>query len=273
MLQRTMRSTGVQYKLADLLARHLAAANLLGRTQIAKDVYRKTGKQVPISTSSRQHLHFDDAENAALDLGAGFSFNLPNGDAAGYLRGLTPVTKMTFDGLSSQYKKDAFTVAGVNDVKLIEKVRDELAKVLQNGGTMKDFEAAVSKMTTEAGVEQIAAFQLDTVFTTNMQKAYSLGRFEQLNDAATKSAIPYWQYMTVGDSRVRPEHAVLDYFAARNDDPVWAKIYPPNGFNCRCIVIGLLDEEAPDNADEPGMARLPLLARELVPQKGFTKVF
>lgn len=274
MMPETIHSSNVQQKLGDLFAKHLAAANVLGRSQIAQDVYRKTGKVIPIATSSRLHLRFDDASDAAaLDLTAGFSLDLPAGDAADHLRSLTPVTKLTFDGLTSQYRKDAFTVAGVNDVKLIEKIRDDLAEVLKNGGTQKDFEAAVSKLTSTAGVEKIAAFTLDTVFTTNMQKAYSLGRFEQLNDPAVREALPYWQYLTVGDARVRPEHAVLDYFCARCSDPVWLKIYPPNGFNCRCIVIGLLHEEAPEGSDESGMARLSLLAREKVPQPGFAKVF
>jgi len=272
MLQRIMRSTNVQLKIGDLLAKRMAAANLLGRAQIAREVHRKTGKVIPIATGSRLHVHFDDAEDAAA-LSGGFSFDLPAGDSADYLRSLTPVTKMVFDGLSSQYKKDAFTVAGVSDGRLIGKIRDDLAQVIADGGTQKDFEQAVNKLTSTAGVEQIAAFTLDTVFTTNMQKAYSLGRYEQLSDPAVQDAIPFWQYLTVGDDRVRPEHAVLDYFTARSSDPVWRKIYPPNGFNCRCIVIGLLAEEAPKDASESGMARLPLLARMKVPQAGFTKVF
>jgi SPP1 gp7 family putative phage head morphogenesis protein len=267
-----MRSAAVQHRLGDLLAKNLAAANLLGRAQIAKEVHRKTGKVIPIATSSRFRSHFDDGLDSA-DLSLGFSLDLPNGTAADHLRSLTSVTRDTYDGLSSQYKKDAFTVAGVSDVRLIDKVKEELAQVLQDGGTQKDFEAAVAKLTSNAGVEQIAAFTLDTVFTTNMQKAYSLGRYEQLTDPAVKDALPYWQYLTVGDARVRPEHAVLDYFTARNDDAVWRKIYPPNGFNCRCIVIGLLAEEAPEGSDESGMARLPLLAHQLVPQPGFAKVF
>jgi SPP1 gp7 family putative phage head morphogenesis protein len=264
-----MRDSNVQHKLGDLLARHLAAANLLGRAQIVKDVHRKTGKVIPFAATSRLQVKFDEDS----DLTAGFSLDLPNGTAADYLRGLTPVTRLTYDGLSSQYQRDAFTVAGVSDVRLIEKVRDELAQVLKDGGTQKDFEAAVAKLTSTEGVEKIAAFTLDTVFTTNMQKAYSLGRFEQLSDPAVRSALPFWQYLTVGDGRVRPEHAVLDYFTALAEDPVWLKIYPPNGFNCRCIVIGLLREEAPEGAEESGLLRLPLLAREKVPQPGFGKVF
>ena len=37
------RSNAIQHKLGELLAEHLAAANLLGRTQIQREVYRKTG--------------------------------------------------------------------------------------------------------------------------------------------------------------------------------------------------------------------------------------
>jgi uncharacterized protein with gpF-like domain len=80
----------------------------------------------------------------------------------------------------------------------------------------------------------------------------------------------------VGDDRVRPEHEVLDQFTARADDPVWMKIYPPNGFNCRCSVVPILKSEAmkaSKDANEPGYSRLPTLARMLVPQPGFAKIF
>jgi SPP1 gp7 family putative phage head morphogenesis protein len=274
-----LRDTAVQHRLGDLLARHMAAANLLGRTQIVQEVHRKTGLVVPISTSSRFKSHLGPrgtakfAEDDAADLTAGFSLDLPADDAAGYLRDLTPVTKDTFDGLTAQYRRDAFTVAGVTDQRLIQQIRDALADVMQKGGTREDFEAAVRKLTTDAGVEQLAAFTLDTVFTTNMGKAYSLGRYEQQKQPETMKALPFWQYMTVGDDRVRPEHAVIDGFTARAIDPVWNKIYPPNGFNCRCIVIALLESEAGDEASESGLLRLPLLAQLKVPQPGFAKVF
>jgi len=271
------RDTAVQHRLGDLLARHMAAANLLGRTQIVRDVKRRSGVVVPIAASSRfrthavRHAQF--AEDDGQDLTAGFSVNLPADDAANYLRDLTPVTKDLFDGLTAQYRRDAFTVAGVTDQRLIRQIRDALAEVIQKGGTREDFIRKVRTLTTDAGVEQLAAFTLDTVFTTNMHKAYSLGRYEQMTQPETTKALPFWQYLTVGDDRVRPEHAVIDGFTARAVDPVWNKIYPPNGFNCRCIVIAILESEAPEGASEPGLARLPLLAQLKVPQAGFTKVF
>ncbi len=107
MFQRVQRSANVQLRLGDLLAKHLAAANMLGRAQIVKEVHRKTGKTVPIATTSRMRSHFDDD----ADLSLGFRLDLPAGDSAQYLRGLTSVSSATFDGLSSQYKKDAFMLS------------------------------------------------------------------------------------------------------------------------------------------------------------------
>jgi SPP1 gp7 family putative phage head morphogenesis protein len=277
---RLLHSAAIQHHVGDLLARNLAAANILGRSQIVRDVHRKTGIVVPFATSSRLPVHFaegdDDDTAGAIDANAGFSVDLPATEQAEYLRGLTAVTKATFDGLSQQYRKLAFTVAGVSDVRLIQKIRDTLAEVTQRGGTKADFDKAVRQLTTDAGVQQLNAFTLDTVFQTNMQKAFSLGRYEQLTHPAVVAALPFWQYMTVGDDRVRPEHRVLDGFVAQATDPVWNKIYPPNGFNCRCIVIAILREQAlaiDKNAAEDGYMRLPALAIALVPQVGFHKVF
>ena len=266
--------SGVQHRLATLLAQHLAAANLLGRAQLVREVHKRTGRRVEIATSSRMRVHFDDdGTDDPADATVGFSFSIPNDGAADYLRNLGPVTRATFDGLTSQYQAQAFTLAGVADQRLIEKIRDELAEVAQKGGTAADFERAVNQLTTEAGVADVNAFTLDTAFQTAMQRAYSLGRYEQMTSPAVLQVLPVWQYWTVGDARVRPEHRVLHGFAARADDPVWRKIYPPNGFNCRCSVVPLLSSEAPKDALEPGMERLPLLARLLVPQAGFSKVF
>ncbi len=47
----------------------------------------------------------------------------------------------------------------------------------------------------------------------------------------------YLEYSTVGDRRVRPEHARLDKFTAFKSDPVWNKIYPIKAWGCRCTVV------------------------------------
>ena len=58
------------------------------------------------------------------------------------------------------------------------------------------------------------------------------------------SILPFLRYQTVGDDAVRDEHAELDNVIYRVDDPIWSSIYPPNGWNCRCIVEQLDRDEA-----------------------------
>ena len=65
---------------------------------------------------------------------------------------------------------------------------------------------------------------------------------------------PLLRYSTVGDGRVRPEHAALDQVIKPVDDEFWDTWFPPNGFNCRCIVDQLrtgtiTPAEAPENLD------------------------
>lgn len=61
------------------------------------------------------------------------------------------------------------------------------------------------------------------------------------------------EYRTVGDDRVRPQHAVLDKLIRPSTDPIWNTIYPPNAWNCRCTVVPAADTaEAtpPDHAHD-----------------------
>jgi SPP1 gp7 family putative phage head morphogenesis protein len=266
-----------QRRMGELLARHLAHADLSGRIQILRHAQRVTKKLFPLSTRSRTVLFADGrkAEEAANSLPAltiGTNFGFPDATSSAYIRSLTPVTRAMFDGLTDIYRRNAFTLAGTSDVRLIEKIRNELAQVAEKGGTKRDFQKAVAALHDEADIKSLNAFSLDTAFNTAMQKAYSAGRLEQMQEDHIVDALPYWQYWTMEDDRVRPEHAVLDQFLARAIDPVWHKIYPPSGFNCRCAVVPVTAEEALEqnpHASEGGMERLPALAVELVPQPGF----
>ncbi len=62
---------------------------------------------------------------------------------------------------------------------------------------------------------------------------------------------PYWEYKTVGDDRVRPEHRGLEGIILPANDPLWKQIFPPNGWKCRCYVVGRMAHEVKNvNFDE-----------------------
>lgn len=239
------------------IARHMAFADLLGRAQVIEYAEKKTGKKFRLATTA-QIARFDDL---------GFQ-SVPPTLAIERILKLIGMSRNAFDGLAQRYKMQAFTIAGVSDVRLIEQIKQALVDVLAHGGTEKDFEAAVNALTDEAGVARILKTQIDTVFQTNVQTAYQNGRYEQLTDPAILIALPYWMYRTAGDDRVRPAHAALDGFAARAKDVVWHRLYPPCGYNCRCTVTAEGPGDVPDDADLPGLSRIPAGAAS-VPDPGF----
>lgn len=49
--------------------------------------------------------------------------------------------------------------------------------------------------------------------------------------------LPMLTYSTVGDGRVRPEHAMLNNISRPVNDKFWDSYFPPNGWNCRCTTL------------------------------------
>lgn len=60
-----------------------------------------------------------------------------------------------------------------------------------------------------------------------------------------RNALPYLKFVTVGDARVRRAHQLLDGTTRLVDDPFWDEWMPPVGWNCRCDVQQVADEETP----------------------------
>ena len=54
------------------------------------------------------------------------------------------------------------------------------------------------------------------------------------NKAVNRKTVPYLEYVTMKDNRVRPEHILLDGIIRKADDAFWNTFYPPNGWMCRC---------------------------------------
>lgn len=54
---------------------------------------------------------------------------------------------------------------------------------------------------------------------------------------------PYWEYKTLGDDKVRPEHRKLNGIILPANDPLWDKIFPPNGWKCRCYIVPRMAHE------------------------------
>lgn len=80
-----------------------------------------------------------------------------------------------------------------------------------------------------------------TEYNTAGQIAESTATYNRL--IAQTELFPYWEYRTAGDEKVREEHRKLDGVILPANDPRWQKIYPPNGWNCRCYVVPRMSHE------------------------------
>jgi len=66
-----------------------------------------------------------------------------------------------------------------------------------------------------------------------------------------KHLYPNLVYKTVGDDRVRQEHADLNGIIKPIDDAFWDVHYPPNGWRCRCTVTSTKKEVTQENIKVP----------------------
>lgn len=76
---------------------------------------------------------------------------------------------------------------------------------------------------------------LNTEFDTALSSGIGARNWKKIE--AQKNALPFLEYHTVGDSRVRPTHAALDGITRKVGDSFWDTYYPPNGWECRCTVL------------------------------------
>lgn len=68
--------------------------------------------------------------------------------------------------------------------------------------------------------------------------------------------LPYLQYRTQKDGRVRESHAAIDGTTLRMDDSWWNRYYPPNGWGCRCDVIQTAGPEKKATGSIPDMPEM-----------------
>lgn len=80
---------------------------------------------------------------------------------------------------------------------------------------------------------------LETEQQASFRQSESVNSWKEVSE--DQEVFPFLQYSTVGDARVRQDHAEQNGVIKRVDDPFWNTWFPPNDWNCRCIVVQLED--------------------------------
>ncbi|MDO6808095.1 DUF935 family protein [Zobellia galactanivorans] len=82
---------------------------------------------------------------------------------------------------------------------------------------------------------------LATEYTTAVLTGEAASTYHRLVKQA--HIFPYWMYKTAGDHLVRPAHRTLEDIVLPWDDKRWDKLFPPNGWRCRCYVVPRMAHE------------------------------
>lgn len=133
------------------------------------------------------------------------------------------------------YQSDAFLTAQELNVfqfsaaKTLAEI-NELNRLYRESESFEEFYQKASKLT-----DVFNKTWQRTEYYTATNVASSSDTYQRL--IKKTRLFPYWQYKTVGDDRVREEHWKLHGVILPANDPRWNKIWPPNGWRCRCYIV------------------------------------
>lgn len=121
-------------------------------------------------------------------------------EASAWFRSKFPVTERVAAELGAYAGPRAFTIAGVEQLEVVNAAFESLAKAIDAGTPFEDWKSQVEDQLTEAWGKRDSA-RLETVFRNATSQAYSAGRWRQMNDPAVMAFRPYGMFDGVADER------------------------------------------------------------------------
>lgn len=145
----------------------------------------------------------------------------------------------------------AFTVAKVSTLDILQDIRGEVQKAIEQGLTFESFKKNLKPLLVDKGwwgraiqkdpltgaekeVQLGSTRRLQTIWRTNADMAYAAGNWQHIQD--TRKTHPYLKYRCSMLENSREQHKLWNNIMLPADDPWWDTHYPPNGWNCRCWV-------------------------------------
>jgi SPP1 gp7 family putative phage head morphogenesis protein len=124
--------------------------------------------------------------------------------------------------------------------KLTTELREALADAVESNVTPR---VAIISFFQSNGLDSLKPHYVETLLRTQTQLAYGAAAWQEYNSPVIDEILWGYEYSTVGDDRVRENHAALDGVVLPKDDPFWRNFFPPNGYNCRCQAIPIFEPE------------------------------
>ena len=249
--------TGNKFKAQEYIVQQYKPILLMALITAHLGGYRRTYLMLKQTPALRKL--FEDQVNSLQDKGALILSELSHA-----LSILQKKTFLDLEALQELYETLALKV--LNDVsrETEEALETEFKTLLAEGVTTREAVRRLGTKFDELGLSPTAPHKLETVFRTQLQMTFAAGRYQAEQNPDVDEILWGYKYVTVGDDRVRPEHAEMEGVTLPKSDPFWQIWYPPNGWNCRCSAIPIFEQrkavEAPKYDSEGNL---------LLPDKGF----
>ena len=199
--------------------------HLVGRAQVWTEV----------QTEPRQ-AHAGRAARIVLDK----EFQpLPFDEAIAYFRSKVNLSPEEFYALTEAARVKAFTVAVGVEEQIVASIRDLVETALADGLTLREFQDMADDVLDRAGVSAAEPWYWETVYRTNLQTSYQVGRWQQMQDPTVKALRPYLRYISARLPTSRPSHVEKHGLVYPQEHEFWNTWYPPSGFNCFCQVVSV----------------------------------
>ncbi len=179
-------------------------------------------------------------------------------EAIAYMDGRKLVTTTGhYTDLWKSVHERSFTISRLTRADLLERVQESLSKSVAGDLTRRDWIKQTRSLLQKEGfwgtlevTDPITGELKKTTFNearlrlihdTNVRQALAAGQWQRM--LRNKGSHPYARYISMDDGRVRPEHRAWHNTVLPIDHPWWATHRPPNGYHCRCRVIGVTQAE------------------------------
>jgi SPP1 gp7 family putative phage head morphogenesis protein len=199
----------------------------------------------------------------------GYAFNPgPPPEVSDFFRNKSLRPSFSWQDIEPEEHAVSFTVAKAMQVDVLQTIRDELQKAIDDGVPFEQFQKSLEPRLRRMGwwgiKEQIDPLtgdvnkvrlgsprRLKTIYRANMRSARAAGQWDRIQ--RSKRALPYLVYLIGPSQRHRPSHEAKNGLVLPVDDPFWQIWYPPNGWGCKCHVRQITRREA----EEIGIGESP----------------
>ena len=186
-----------------------------------------------------------------------------------FLESKIPMTKSEWLKLEPKLRFRAFTVAKLGQAELVDRVKWELARSLEEGTGYAETWNNIRDLA-DNSIGDFNPWYWETVFRTNTQSAYVAGKLQQYEGTGAKA----YQLMVIDDSRTTDICRNLLRQSGYGmvlpvDHDFWKKYgFPPYHFNCRTSIRAVYSSQKgpyKEKIDNPGMKEF----KTFKPQEGF----